>query len=465
MDRGDRLPLDGYRRSKAPEETMPHEGPMSLDDLPPSRPLLGFSLHADADFLEIVRPIIDREAEYYEVAPEALWRPTGSGLEPNDYFRLFEELRRRSGRPFVAHGLAFSLGSDPDDIVEKRRFETWLEGLRFCHRSFQFEWFSDHLGFVYSGGRNAILPLPLPQTEEAADRVARRLRRISSVVPAVAFENPGGFFRPGPAGLDAAFWNRIIARSGGHLVLDLHNLHTESVNLDFDPLEVIEGLDLSTAIQIHLSGGSTTDPSWWKGQRPFRIDSHDGRIPDAVWNLFEEVLPRCPNLRGVLIERLNGSIEPDDAGDLGDEMQRARHLIESRRLNPRSTPPDRRILPPGGGLDALQERLVQRLPVPDSHAMRLHPPLPAAAAQALAGIDAEAWHLTGLILRKLRFEWLQLAAGDAREEFDDDPEAHMELHEAFAAECPLTAHHPIELARDWWNWKAARTVRQPKSRG
>ena len=80
-------------------------------------------------------------------------------------------------------------------------------------------------------------------------------------------------------------------------------------------------------IQIHLSGGSESDADWMSSGRVFRLDSHDGAVPDGVWKLFEHVLPRCRNVRGVVVERLNGTFAAEDLPDLREEVLRAKKLF------------------------------------------------------------------------------------------------------------------------------------------
>ena len=43
---------------------------------------------------------------------------------------------------------------------------------------------------------------------------------------------------------------------------------------------------------------------------------------------FEQVRPRCPNLRGVVVERLNGTLAgEDDVSAYRDELRRARRIF------------------------------------------------------------------------------------------------------------------------------------------
>ncbi len=412
---------------------------------------VGFSLHADADFLEVTRPLIEEEADYFEVAPEMLWRPGGDPLEPNDFFDLFLNLKRRSGRPFTAHGLAFSLGSDPSERCEQVRFDRWLRGLDLCHAAFDFRWFSDHLGWVFAEGLNPVFPLPLPMTAEAVERVVARLDRIAEIVPVVAFENGADAFRLGPPGLEAPFWNAITGHAGAQMLLDLHNLYTESVNLGFDPEEVLRQLDLSRVIQIHLSGGSLSDGDWMHSGRQFRLDSHDNAVPEDVWRLYESVLPHCHGLRGVVVERLNGTVHSaEDVDELRQEMGRARALLQARDLAaPRSLGPSS-PLPAGGSLSGLQRHLVRHIADSDSF-----PNLDLRAYPELRHVDPEGYRLTTLIVRKLRFERLCLAHGDVARAFETEPAALLDLYERFAHDVPPHAVFPSDDARAWQDWRAS----------
>ncbi len=413
---------------------------------------VGFSLHADPQFLELVRPLIEEDADYFEVAPEALWRPTPAGLEPNDYFFHFAELKRRSKRPFVAHGLAFSLGSNTDSVGEQERFELWLEGLRIGHDEFQFVWFSDHLGWVFSAGLNPVFPLPLPMTEESVARVAQRLRLIQRTVPITAFENGADSFRFGPSGLEAAFWNRIASASNSSIMLDLHNLYTESVNLGFDPYAVLAQLDLSRVLQIHLSGGSESEATWLESRRVFRLDSHDAPIPEEVWQLLEHALPHCVALRGILVERLNGTIEESDVPLLRAEIGRAKTILQ--KCKPRSERPreDTPKLPSGGGLSQLQDHVVKLIFDSKSFSSLEDGSLPPEARDALSYVEPDGYRMTSLIVRKLRFERLCLVDEGFRNAFDANPQALVENFECFAKSVRPQAVFPQDDALAYHAW-------------
>jgi hypothetical protein len=47
-----------------------------------------------------------------------------------------------------------------------------------------------------------------------------------------------------------------------------------------------------------------------------------------VWKLLERVLPIVPNLRGVTLERMEGTVGQGDVPLLREELRRARRVAE-----------------------------------------------------------------------------------------------------------------------------------------
>src|SRR5262249_40809296 len=105
---------------------------------------VGIALPPDIETLELIAPLIE-EAEYFEVTPETLWRARADGeLEPNGFHGGFLDLRERSGKPFVAHGVGLSVGSSPRSDAFRR--QRWMQQIRLDHEQFKFGWYTDHLG-------------------------------------------------------------------------------------------------------------------------------------------------------------------------------------------------------------------------------------------------------------------------------------------------------------------------------
>jgi hypothetical protein len=109
-------------------------------------------------------------------------------------------------------------------------------------------------------------------------------------------------------------------------------VHTTAVNAGFDAWDYIRALPFDKVIEIHLSGGSFSDPNWLASGRTLRLDSHDNGVPEEVWALFERVLPLCTALRGVTLERMEGTVEQGDVPLLREELVRTRRILELSRV-------------------------------------------------------------------------------------------------------------------------------------
>jgi len=290
---------------------------------------VGMVLHPDAGYLDACADLLS-ESDFFEVSPETLWRTDESGaLHASRWADAFADIQHRSGRPFVGHGLGLSPGTAPGSDAEERRLARWLQRVALDQKRFGFLWYTEHLGWVTAEGPAALLPLPLPRPDGSFHVVASRLSRLKPVIPLVGFENQVSYFAFGDPREEAPFWNRICRAGDLWLLLDLHNAWTQCVNQRFDLDESLAGLDLSRVIEIHLSGGSDSDPGWLPSGQTLRLDTHDGPVPEPVWRAFERVRPRCPNLRGVVVERMTGTLDgPDDVRAYREELRRARGVFD-----------------------------------------------------------------------------------------------------------------------------------------
>ena len=253
--------------------------------------------------------------------------PAAPPLAPNGFHHYFAALGRRLGKPFVGHGVGYSLGTA--SRADAGRTRRWLQRLAQDHAVFDFRWYTDHLGATSLAGQAVGLPLPLPYSAYAAAVVRRRLAALQRIVPDVGVENTAQYFLLGEPLGEPAFLGRVLRAPRSHLLLDLHNLYTMAQNLGFPASAYLDRLDrlgvLGRVIEIHLSGGSVSDGSWLPSGRALRLDSHDTAVPEPVWQLLTQVLPRCPNLRGITLERMEGTIGPADVPLLASELERIRH--------------------------------------------------------------------------------------------------------------------------------------------
>src|SRR5690606_2658905 len=148
-------------------------------------------------------------------------------------------------------------------------------------------------------------------------------------VPDVGVENSAFYFHLGNPLDEPHFLREVLNTPRTHLLLDLHNLWTNALNLGFDAREYLALLSLDRVIEIHVSGGAESEPAWLPSGNVLRLDSHDHAVPEEVWELAGEALPRCANLRGLTLERMEGTVDAADVPLLREELRRARKLLES----------------------------------------------------------------------------------------------------------------------------------------
>ena len=93
---------------------------------------------------------------------------------------------------------------------------------------------------------------------------------------------------------ESAFFNRLHAETGCGMLLDLHNLYANTINLGISAEEYLSELNPEIVVELHLAGGDVL-----KG---FHTDSHSRPTPAAVWAWAHEWAPRFPNLAAITFE-------------------------------------------------------------------------------------------------------------------------------------------------------------------
>jgi len=262
--------------------------------------------------------------DFWELSPDVMCREHVHGHQRvlrYDPAQLAEALDVTADRPVVVHGLGLSIGS----------VAGWNDGyldiLDELHARRPFVWHSEHLAFLlatHPDGRqlHTGVPLPLPFTDEALDLLAPRAAALDARygVPFL-LENFTYYLPRLPAdrGRDEiSFLNDLVARSGCALLLDLYNLHCNALNLGFDAIDALARLDLTRVLEIHLAGGAAHDG--------FLTDVHSRVVPEPVWELLEWVVPRAPNLAGVVYEVMEEAVPLVGVDGICRQLERARAI-------------------------------------------------------------------------------------------------------------------------------------------
>jgi uncharacterized protein (UPF0276 family) len=240
---------------------------------------------------------------------------------------LADALDACASRPLVAHGLGLSIGSATGWN------ESYLDILDDLHALRPFPWHSEHLGYLLTTQPNGRalhtgIPLPLPFTDEALDLLVPRARALCQrygvpfLLENLTYYLPG---LPADRGRDeVAFLNELTERSGCWLLLDLYNFYCNAVNFGFDPYEALARLRLDRVVEIHLAGGTTHDG--------FLLDVHSDFVPEPVWKLLDFVIPKAPNLCGIVYELLEQAVDIVGIGGIARQLTRVRRAWDRHCL-------------------------------------------------------------------------------------------------------------------------------------
>jgi uncharacterized protein len=266
--------------------------------------------------------------DFIEIVPDMMWQDAGRGHSPR-YTVNSEALdlldRMAANSPVVAHSIGLSIGS------AARFDEGHVAQIAEWGRRYNMPWHSDHLCSMHAQHHkgmevNAGLMMPVPCDRASLDMLIGRIRHVRTVVdrPFLLENNTNYFTVPDEEMTEPEFLNSLAAETGCGLLLDLHNVYTNSRNFGFDPYAYLKELDLSHVGEIHLAGGMELDG--------FYLDAHDGPCPEALWPMLDWVLARAPNAGGVVFEVFNTNFPEMGAEALANELTRAREIWKRHSL-------------------------------------------------------------------------------------------------------------------------------------
>lgn len=408
---------------------------------------VGFSLSTERTFVERCAPVL-AAADYLEVVPEALVDPRDQGgFRENGGYRRTRELQQRLGVPLVAHGTGLSVCGA--HALDRPRLARWLERAAALADRLRFEWYTDHSGITAPAGLNLALPMGVPPTLAARDAARARLDALGAAVGVPVGVENSVVYAPLADPQDEAPFLRDVLEGRHAMLLDVHNLWVHEVNLGLDVDRWLAEAPLDRVIEVHVAGGRPADPAWTEG-RERRLDGHDAAVPEPVWALLDRVLARTPALRGVTLERLEGSVEPEDTDLLVGELARVRDAVGRRTLAPSPPAPPIPAWDPGGDAElVLADAWTARDPAAALHRLADDAPpwLGAAIRRCLATPDGVG--LTRRILLRLRFERLVQGSASAAGWFEADPASFARAFADYAAAVPPTAFLPLDEAVLW----------------
>ena len=288
-------------------------------DLPsPVMPALGVGITYSSSIEPLLRSH-PQLVDVLEIEPQTTWvkSPGGPRLYcAND--QVLKHLHTLPGRKLV-----HSVGAPVGGTVRPEAAQ--VELLRETIRYFDSPWASDHLSFNQTPEFATGFFLPPRQTPEGANAVTTSIRALQRGLGVPDLRRDRRELSPPRADElpDGEFVARVVETADCGLLLDLHNIFTNSLNGRQPIDEYLDQLPLERVWEIHLAGGMEMDG--------FYLDAHSGAIPDALYAVAERLIPRLPNLSAMIFE-----IFPSFVPLVGLELVRAQleRLRELWNLRP-----------------------------------------------------------------------------------------------------------------------------------
>jgi uncharacterized protein len=290
------------------------------------RPALGVGI----TYSSTIEPLVERRpdlVQVLEIEPQTLWLKARDSDRP--YRANPEVLDHLLDLP--GHKLVHSVGTPVGGTV--RPDPAQLPLLRETIERLDAPWASDHLSFNQTPEFATGFFLPPRQTLVGVETVTRAIDDLQQALSVpIAVETGVNYLRPRADELpDGEFVARVVEKADCGLLLDLHNVFTNGLN-GRQPLgEYLDELPLERVWEVHLAGGMELEGFW--------LDAHSGAIPDPLYKVCEDVIPRLPNL-GAIIFEIFPSFVPEVGLELVEEQLERLHALWARRYEletPRAT--------------------------------------------------------------------------------------------------------------------------------
>lgn len=198
--------------------------------------------------------------------------------------------------PVVLHGVGMGLASALP--VAPKRLEKMA---RLVDQVRPHGW-SEHLAFVRGGGFEIGHLAAAPRTQETVEAASENLSLATALIGSKpVMENIATLIDPPGSALSESGWvTAILAAADCDLLLDLHNVYANGLNLGYDPRAFLRQLPPERIKMIHIAGGKFISAP---DGRPRLLDDHLHDVPDPVFALLEDAAALSPNPVTVILER------------------------------------------------------------------------------------------------------------------------------------------------------------------
>jgi uncharacterized protein (UPF0276 family) len=229
-------------------------------------PVNGAGLGLRRALLGPLSSLSSEHIQFMEVAPEN-WINVGGR-----YGKAFCEYTEKF--PFVLHGLSLSIGSPaPLDWNLLKQIKQFM-----AEHSIRF--YTEHLSYCSDHGHLHDL-MPIPFTPEAVDYVADRIRQIQDFLgQRIAMENVSYYAAPQQEMTEIEFTNAVLEKADCSLLLDVNNIHVNSINHDYDAEQFLAALPGHRVVYGHIAGH-------YSEADDLRVDTHGADVIEPVWDLLQ----------------------------------------------------------------------------------------------------------------------------------------------------------------------------------
>lgn len=263
--------------------------------------LASVACNLDQQLLQATLPLfIQEEVEAIEWSFDTLYKVRNIP----DWFVELLTAFGNEGR-LIGHGVFFSLFSGKWSAEQ----EQWLHHLKKVSGNFTFDHITEHFGFMTGEDFHKGAPIGIPYNASTLTLGIDRLKRIQDTCQCpVGLENLAFSYSLEEVKRHGEFLEALIEPINGFIILDLHNLYCQLHNFSLDAAELLPLYPLHRVREIHISGGSW-EQTRLEPQRTIRRDTHDDAVPEAVFELLQLTIPRCPNLKFVVLEQLGTALD------------------------------------------------------------------------------------------------------------------------------------------------------------
>ena len=241
------------------------------------------------------------DVDFWEIAPEN-WLKLGG--------RYQNSLKQITGQyPFMTHGLSLSIGGpDELDVEFVKEIKAFLD-------EYNIQYYSEHLSYCSGNGHLYDL-LPIPFTESAIDYVVERIQRVQDILKRqLILENVSYYAAPAQQLSESDFICEVLTRADCKLLLDINNIHVNSVNHRYDAKSFLQSMPTARIAYMHIAGH-------YNEAEDLIVDTHGADVIEPVWQLLELAY----NTHGVHPTLLERDFNIPPLAELLKEVQRIRQI-------------------------------------------------------------------------------------------------------------------------------------------